>query len=236
MRLDCQQILDSNGAWSANPRQIVAHQVDDHDVLGRVLGGSAQCRCTTVVCSSGCGALDRRRQHGAVPNPQEELGAETRDHLPVSATPRASDQAAKGGLQLIAQLPEYRRCGAAHLSMQADTEVQLVEAAVIDSADHVLNSSEVTILCIPAIRRDAEGSDLHRLDPRVWRSSQYVAPVIQSCQIVMFPPSEPQGLKAPPALWQPTQRRVIERQSRRAGVVSQAGKPSATDKAGSQLG
>ena len=58
---------------------------------------------------------------------------------------RASDQTTKCRLQLFAQPPEHDRCAAAHRSVQSDAEVQLVEAAVVDPADHVFHGSEIAI-------------------------------------------------------------------------------------------
>ena len=75
-----------------------------------------------------------------------------------------SDQTAVRGLQAITELSEHSRCGAApHPSMESDTEVQLIEVAVIDPTDHVFYCSEVAIVCVRSIRQDAERADLYRL-------------------------------------------------------------------------
>ena len=86
MRLDRQEILNRNSAWTANPRQVVAHQIDDHDVLGSVLRRGTQRSQAAVTNPPRRSALDRSCQHRAIPNPQEQLGAETRDHARRTAT------------------------------------------------------------------------------------------------------------------------------------------------------
>ena len=90
-------------------------------------------------------ALDRSGQYGAVSDPQEELRAEGGDHAWRTVAQRASDQATEGGLQLFAQVPEHDWCAAGNVGVQSDTEVQLVEAAVVDPVDHLFHAGEIAI-------------------------------------------------------------------------------------------
>ena len=40
--LEREQLRNAHGAWRADARQVVAHQVDDHQVLGAILGALGQ--------------------------------------------------------------------------------------------------------------------------------------------------------------------------------------------------
>ena len=73
------QLRHGHGAVTAYPTEIVAHEVDDHDVLGAVLIGAEQAfpvvlgRTVTWRRS-----LYGRAQHAAAPLAQEQLGREAR--------------------------------------------------------------------------------------------------------------------------------------------------------------
>src|SRR5215217_5059490 len=125
MRLDLQQIVNRDSAGSTNPGQVIAHQVDDHDVLGGILRRGAQCHRPTIVGASGRRALDRGGHDRTTPDPQEELRAEACDHAWRTVARRPGDQATKGRSQLITELPENLGGAVAHLRVQPDTEVQL---------------------------------------------------------------------------------------------------------------
>src|SRR4029453_17563023 len=91
---------------------------------------------------------------------------------------RTSDQTTKGGLQHFARLPEDDWCAAANDSMQSNTEVHLVEAAVVDPVDHVFDCSEIAISSGLSIGREAERSDLQWFARCGRRGLQHRRPVL----------------------------------------------------------
>ena len=66
----------------------------------------------------------------------------------------------KAGCNCSLNWPKTTGALAAELSMQPDTEIQLVEAAMGYPADHVLHGSEIAISRGLGIRRDTEGSNV----------------------------------------------------------------------------
>jgi hypothetical protein len=74
--------------------------------------------------------------------------------------------------------------------MQSDTEVQLVEAAVVDPADDVFHGSQIGISGGLGIHCGAEGSDL-RWPGRCCRHGfQQCGPALQRDRVVQFAPAE----------------------------------------------
>ena len=165
VRLHGQQFGHRDRSRTADPRHVVAHQVDDHDVLGGVLGRGPKTGRGRSVRPARGRALDRRRDHLTTPHPQEELRAEAGDRSEAGFGQRSGGQGRVRRLQLRRRLSEDHRSRTARLGVQPNTEVQLVEIAPVDPADHLLDCGQVAVPSQPGRLPGAERPRHQRLGP-----------------------------------------------------------------------
>ena len=232
VRLHGQQFGHRDRSRTAHARQVVAHQIDDHDVLGGVLRRGPKTGRGRSVRSARGRALDRRRHHLTTPYPQEELGAEAGDRSEAGFGQRSGGQGRVRRLKLGRRLSEDHRSRTARLGVQPHTEVQLVEVAPVDPADHLLDCGQVAVPGQPGRLPGAERPHHQRLGPvnrRVCGLLQLGGPVRQRRGVGGLPPVQAERLERPALGRSPAQQGVVERQARRPRVVAEAGQPTATD-------
>ena len=112
-RLKLKQVIHCHSARSTYLRQVVAHQVDDHDVLRRVLGRGPKDAGVSITRSPRRRALDRLSDHCRAPHPEEQLGTHA-EHCSggdagMLISGRGDQQAAARRIELSSKLGEERR-------------------------------------------------------------------------------------------------------------------------------
>ncbi len=150
VRLDARP-AGGDRAVLADPSEVVAHEVDDHHVLGRVLGRGAQGAGRVR------GALDRVALDGAAPPPQEALGREADERAP-----RAADQRAEPGRGGVEGVGEHVRGVARPGGLEAQRDVGLEQLPRGDALHAVGDGG-------PVARRARDGverPDQRRIDGR----------------------------------------------------------------------
>ena len=232
VRLYGEQFRHRNRSRPAHPRQVVAHQIDDHDVLGGVLGRGLQTSRGRSVRSARGGALDRRRDHLTAPHPQEQLGAEAGDHPGTGVGLRPGGQGPVRRFQLRRRLREDHRGRPAGPGVQPDAEVQLIEVAPVDPADHLLDRGQVAVPGQPGGLPGDERAHHQRVGSvrlgREW-GLQPGGPVRQRRGVRRIAAGQAERLERPAFGRPPAQQGVVERQAGRPGGVAEAGQPTATD-------
>jgi len=93
MRLYHEQLGNPHATGQAHPAEVIAHQVDNHHVLGDVLRRPTKRRGVGVVPAARQGALDRRRADLTAAAAQEQFRAQAH-HRPLTA----HEQGAVGGV------------------------------------------------------------------------------------------------------------------------------------------
>ena len=123
-----------DGAVGRDAAEVVAREVHDHHVLGRVLGRALE----RLGRLAGRGALDRGRRHGVAGAAQEQLGGEAQDRAVRAAEERAVGRAQRvgGGEVRIGR-------AARELAFEPQAQVRLEQLPGRDPLDAVGDRGEV---------------------------------------------------------------------------------------------
>ena len=138
--LDSEHVFDRHAADLGDPAQIVAQQIDDHQILGAVLGAGGKPRARLGVggrvCHSRGGALHRTRRDLPIAGKVEKQFRRKAEDLPFAVVEIGAVRRGGCGAQAAVQ----RQRIAEERETRAETQIRLIEIARRDEIAHPLEA------------------------------------------------------------------------------------------------